>query len=261
MTCEAQTALSPSFGRTPMGFPLSSLRWRFQTQSVLQLQLAHWKEDKKPQCDRRYGSWNVIPSRIFPPFVLNTVTTLTLSVTSYLKYSFHESWVLGEFAGEMLFYERDPERRRELSATLVCHVPFAMCLISGFESHLPHSQQQGWFSSVKITRPQAPGCMFPCLKKKAKSVLELFLLRPQHQSVVTAHRPCWETGNISLLQQPGKLPSAPSHHQISDQSHPWAQRLNWYKPSIKILLRQPTSADLPSVTGISKCTVITDFTF
>lgn len=38
-------------------------------------------------------------------------------------------------------------------------------LILGFESHLVHSHQQGWFSSVKITRPQA--ACFPAEKKES----------------------------------------------------------------------------------------------
>lgn len=63
------------------------------------------------------------------------------------------------------------ERQRELCATLALYIQGKRWLFSGFESHLVHSNQQGWFSSVKITRPQAPGCMFPCLKKEKKCVV------------------------------------------------------------------------------------------
>lgn len=66
LTCEAQTVLSPGFSRTPMGFPLSSLRWRFQTQSVLHLQPGSWRQETTVQLEM--GGWNVIPRRIFPSF-------------------------------------------------------------------------------------------------------------------------------------------------------------------------------------------------
>ena len=101
---------------------------------------------------------------------------------------------------------------RELSATLVRHIQGKKCLIYGFESHRAHSHQQGWFSSVKITRPQGPR-LHVSLLKKGKSVLELFLLRPLQQSVVTAHRPCWETGHISLL---ASIVSEVTCHQGND---------------------------------------------
>lgn len=42
--------------------------------------------NKKPQCERRWGGWNAIPSRIVFHFASNTMTTLTLIETSYIKY-------------------------------------------------------------------------------------------------------------------------------------------------------------------------------
>lgn len=91
-----------------------------------------------------------------------------------------------------------------------CHVERKKMkwLISGFESHLSHSHQWGWFSSVKITRSRAPGCVFQCLKKVVPQCWSGFLLLLQLHSVVMAQ--CAErqgTFHCRHLQCRANLPS------------------------------------------------------
>lgn len=92
---------------------------------------------------------------------------------------------------EMLFYRRDAER--EFAMNKERNDLFrALKVIS-------HAHTSKVDLTLSITRPQASGCMFPREKKrKERLFLEPFLPRAQHQ-IVTAHRPCWEMGNISLL--------------------------------------------------------------